>query len=502
MYWRLIGGQHPPNSVWWRWTAPTSAAVAVQVCSLGPGLSPSNTTVGVYEGDALASLQHVGSSASGFSSPRCPEGHASDRVAFFALAGHRYSLEVDSAAPGGQFRLEIVTAGSLTRRTVRVRGEQRARVVYRTAPNEPNEASFALDWDPSDEVFFAMPLAPYPPVSFWVESSNVSPGPGCPASGRQVAIECPIRPGLKAAGPLITLGGGNDSVAVDYSRPGTIVMGGAGDDMINAGGRVNGGPGDDLITARLWGQSWITGGPGNDSIAGSARSNAIDPGPGIDSVSAGGGRDVIRTRDGDIDYVSCEGTAYIDGLDEAECPRVRRRGAARAIPYEDPGDAGDETPGTSAIDPDPGFIWVSCPRDAPRVCAGTVTASRRDRVFLRLPFRINRSDPKSGDIKAVGFQVSQRKLRAMEGKVRLTVRSRDRAGKLKTASGLYDVTLYGMNSAGRFPLSRRGVLNRKIGRLSRRTGIGRHYRAGTRREITGRQLWQACPRSLAFSLPS
>ena len=186
------------------------------------------------------------------------------------------------------------------------------------------------------------------------------------------------------------------------------------------------------------GASSNRGGPGDDYLLGSARRDFIDPGPGNDTVSTRGvvtrdaPGDYIDTRDGDIDYLTCfaKDTADIEGIDAYPelCGTVRRHGPARAIPDEDPLFYGVNVGHNS--------MWLLCPADGPEVCAGTVTISRRGRVFVRRHFRHRRLDRES-DIAYVFFRASRSLERAMRGEVTITVRSRDRAGKLRTASGTY-----------------------------------------------------------------
>ena len=209
------------------------------------------------------------------------------------------------------------------------------------------------------------------------------------------------------------------------------VAGGPGDDIIEAAGRLDGGPGDDTIRARTWGASHLIGGPGNDTLGGSRRRDTFNPGPGMDQIFPGGVAnpedpdEVIRTRDGEMDYVICSDfhdgdlRAYIDGFDQYPryCAHVYRRGAARALPATDPFAHADLGPGKSGVE-------VVCAVDGQRVCVGSVTLSRG-----------NGSSSASGSAsgvpasttirnRIVRFRASREKLRAMYGKVKVTVRSR------------------------------------------------------------------------------
>jgi hypothetical protein len=220
-----------------------------------------------------------------------------------------------------------------------------------------------------------------------------------------------------------------------------VVYAGPADDVIRSGGVVFGGPGDDDIEARPWVRSRIAGGPGDDTITGSLRRDLIDPGPGMDTVSTipdpdfdssftHHGHDIVRTRDGEIDTVYCleeRMTALIDGADlyPVAC-RVVRRGAARAVP----------TDFINYLSYRTAEVWVECPPDGPRVCVGSVTASARG-VTLRRRFRVRRDNP---DFRKTGFIVipaTARELRRLVGAVRVTVRSRTRAGRMETVSGVF-----------------------------------------------------------------
>jgi hypothetical protein len=180
------------------------------------------------------------------------------------------------------------------------------------------------------------------------------------------------------------------------------------------------------------GRSRISGGPGNDEIEGSRRSDVIDPGAGIDSVIGG---EVINTRDGEIDYLSCndKDTAYIDGFDEWPdfCGEMHRRGSPRVIPSQ-------ISPVTAYGDVNWGSVGLTCPADGPLACAGSVTVTRGKRVFVRKRFRFSRSERRYSGNGGVGFPATDKEIRAMQGELRITVRTRGSGGgKVRTASGIY-----------------------------------------------------------------
>jgi RTX calcium-binding nonapeptide repeat (4 copies) len=428
------------HSLWWRWTAERSGHVGLRTCG-----SSVETSFSVYTGTELTELEAVGGARE--SSPRPCEGADEAygppaRVAFFATAGKVYYFAVDSApfeAPEravGRVRLELRQAGSVGVRLVTGESGTLAKLVYRAAPGESNSANISLDWAPGPRSFTGRPEPPSPPVSYLLEE-EVSPGPGCERDYWDVI--CAIPPGTRATGPLVHLGDRDDAVNVNFSRAGTQIFGGAGDDFVAAGGRVSTGPGNDEIEARAWVRSQITGGSGNDTITGSLREDVIDPGPGNDSVNGRDSKtpvaDLIRSRDRDVDTIECAGraTAWIDGLDiyGPHCSRVIRRGAARAVPdsyftYLSDGTA---------------QVWVDCPADGPRACVGSISVFSSG-VSLRRQFKVRREDARFSEFDTFDLPASRRQLQQLAGTVKVTVRSRDRAGKLKKATRVFhDVEL-------------------------------------------------------------
>ena len=104
----------------------------------------------------------------------------------------------------------------------------------------------------------------------------------------------------------------------------------AGDDRVyaqtNANTFVKGGDGGDQIFGKD-GYLKTHGNLGNDTIYGTRRGDAINPGPGQDTVYAGGGNDNADLRDGERDRIECAGgswdTVRADAEDAAVgCTRV------------------------------------------------------------------------------------------------------------------------------------------------------------------------------------
>ncbi len=129
-------------------------------------------------------------------------------------------------------------------------------------------------------------------------------------------------------------GSGNDT---NNGENGNDKMaGGTGDDT------QSGGPGNDLIFANL-GADTTSGGDGNDRLWALARGD-VHPGPNGevdqtgDSLDGGAGDDSFRTRDGEVDRITCgdgNDTAFLDTADvitdltadnaNGSCERVIRR---------------------------------------------------------------------------------------------------------------------------------------------------------------------------------
>ena len=137
------------------------------------------------------------------------------------------------------------------------------------------------------------------------------------------------------------------------------------------------------------------------------------------------GRDLVRTRDREIDYVLCRtrATALIDGLDyyPGSCGRVERRGAARALPLTFYTYARGEAQ------------WdVQCPPDGPRVCTGLLSASAHG-VIVRRHFELTANE----FVASFYLFASRKRLRVLGDDVKVTVRSRDRTGRLRKATGVF-----------------------------------------------------------------
>jgi Ca2+-binding RTX toxin-like protein len=132
-------------------------------------------------------------------------------------------------------------------------------------------------------------------------------------------------------------GSGNDASAGENGND--RMSGGSGDDL------QDGGAGNDVIYANR-GVDTSFGGDGNDVLWALARAD-VAPGPGVDQVGdtldGGDGNDVFRTRDGEIDRITCgpgNDRALLDNVDvitdataenpKGSCEVVQRKGANAA----------------------------------------------------------------------------------------------------------------------------------------------------------------------------
>jgi Ca2+-binding RTX toxin-like protein len=157
-----------------------------------------------------------------------------------------------------------------------------------------------LDWDEfqPDLIFVKTPLG----------SEPVSAGGSCVAGAdlpRRVSeIRCPLA-GVRRVS--VSTGDGDDSVGVAPSRSDetlldvlfpipTLIIGGNGDDDLQAGGwhgRAFGEAGDDALYGRL-GPTRLSGGTGNDVLTdGDGGNDRLDGGPQGDVLQSTGGRDVL-----------------------------------------------------------------------------------------------------------------------------------------------------------------------------------------------------------------
>ena len=99
-----------------------------------------------------------------------------------------------------------------------------------------------------------------------------------------------------------------------------------------------------------------------------------------------------------------------------------------------PSDSGRATLSERGWPPRFGFrVDLLCPHDAPRVCRGTVAVAGEQGLTPRTPFAVARQDLGY----SVHFRVSESDWGHLDEKVRVIVRSRDRAGRHRSAQGIF-----------------------------------------------------------------
>jgi hypothetical protein len=343
-------------------------------------------------------------------------------------------LGVSAPALAATVRLEVRTVGD----------HQVAQLVFRAAPSERNRIGIS-DREPGTRR--SDPVRDYWVRDYGYGHFSAVAGAGCvgPEDPLFPAIRCPIPAGVRPGGPIVFLGDGNDGAEVDGRGVPARVLGGNGSDGLTADGFVDGGPGNDSVS----GSGRLIGGPGNDWLEGSGRlaggrgrdhlegSGRLTGGPGVDYLIGARERDVIVARDGSSDQVDCgagRDTAILDGRDmPLRCERLRRRGAARAVPL----DVWGEAPGD--VSPEWG-VNVGCPPDGPAVCVGDVTLSGNGQVIRQYAFRAMRGHVQR-QVLGEGSRLANF-LRRLDGeRVWVRVRSYDRRGRLQAASAPFHVSV-------------------------------------------------------------
>jgi len=165
-----------------------------------------------------------------------------------------------------------------------------------------------------------------------------------------ITVEC----GNLGAGLVanVSLGGGDDTFRPDYillTAPRLNVDLGAGADTTWGSALADtlaGGPGNDTITG-MGGNDEIDGGEGNDRLTGSNGDDTITGGPGVDSLFGDGeftslsgyGNDTLKSRDGEIDALSCSFGADTAIADAADTFDVLGDCESRDVPAAQPGPA-------------------------------------------------------------------------------------------------------------------------------------------------------------------
>jgi hypothetical protein len=238
--------------------------------------------------------------------------------------------------------------------------------------------------------------------------AGVNAGPGCAAAPATYGDEPPTLFLCSVIGdPLrraeVDLGDESDRFAAD-STVRVQLAGGAGDDTVDANGRVDGGRGDDALTVVPIGDGfgarrrWLFGGPGHDVLRGGAGPVTLDGGAGRDTFNVAGfggqaddSRDYILAADGEVDSVNCHAATrtdrlLLDGLDwphpdkTRACRGLSRSSPPRALPSYVLSPDWENKDGT--------WVNVYCPHDVRTVCAGTITVKVSGRKLGPVRFRL------------------------------------------------------------------------------------------------------------------
>jgi RTX calcium-binding nonapeptide repeat (4 copies) len=329
-----------------------------------------------------------------------------------------------------------------------------ARVVY---VGDERDNSVAIGMARNRDISEA---APYPGkiIGFLVQGASASLG--CEPGRIQGDQVCRVPDGTRLLAPRADGRGGRDTIKVYVPRRGAIVHGGPGNDILEAscgcaaevpselhggagrdylsgGGLLDGGAGDDrTFWARL--PSRILGGPGDDRLLGSAGPDMINPGPGRDYVNAAQGNDVIGTLDGQIDTVVCSSgrdSLVANGRDEpqfslrqigpfADCERLQRRGEPLVGPFR------------FALWDGQDYLTIlsGCPPDGPALCVGTVALRREGHLIARRRLRA-----RAGTWEFTYFELGWRRIAELPEGIRITIRWRDRAGRMRSRTKLSQI---------------------------------------------------------------
>lgn len=257
--------------------------------------------------------------------------------------------------------------------TVRVDHEQDA-LVYRAAPGERNHFSMTAS---NGSITVA-------------DSVPIRPGVGCRRAADPGRVECEL---FGSARAIVRLGDRDDRARVLPSLDEVLMDGGSGDDVLHGsfekdtllGGRgtdgLRGAGGVDRLLARGYGLTTdrtadrLRGGRGSDLLMGSGGRNLIVPGPGVDKVSAGEGRDIVYARDDSIEQIHCgagEDSAVTDGIDyPLACEHHEPYSTPSPVPLEFSSAAGS----TSAS------LLIGCREAHPAACEGTVQLELEGRAL-------------------------------------------------------------------------------------------------------------------------
>jgi hemolysin type calcium-binding protein len=341
----------------------------------------------------------------------------------------RLMRAIPALVVGAGLALAVAPAASAGMVTVSS-GRSSATLDYRAVSGERNQVFVSGSADSTGALVFTVSE----------ESPGFQVGPGCVRTSDSTA-DCTLPVGAEAR-THFELGDRSDRLYfADAPVLSGRIYGGRGDDRLEAPGYDGQGgvPGwldlaDVGDLRRPHGAapdasapgSVLFGGSGRDDLRGSPRDDVLRPGADQDYVEARGGSDQIIAREGSRDVIACDrrDAVIADRLDFPFGQRcvVRRRGAFAPIPL---GAFVSDTGGLHL------GLSVGCATDAPRPCAGLVTASVRggrrvvSRRFRILPGRVG------GPTRYIEDSTARAVIRRG---LRVTVSSIDTAGHARVVS--------------------------------------------------------------------
>ncbi|HEY1357134.1 MAG TPA: calcium-binding protein [Thermoleophilaceae bacterium] len=227
------------------------------------------------------------------------------------------------------------------------------------------------------------------------------------------------------------VGGHADDRLTGNSGPNAL-LGGGGSDILEGAGAA------DLLAAgdsefgpsRSHTHDRLNGGSGRDELLGSAGPNRLSGGGGADEIAAAGGNDRISDRDGKLDAISCgrgRDRVRLDGFDFTtdRCERISRSFSPAGVPM---------ALELSSNSRRRALVKVGCPSDAPRVCHGRVVIKRGRRGLGSRKFRVRHGHTKEVVVAVPASATGKR--------VRVTVRSLDRLGRIRTVSSRFTLAAF------------------------------------------------------------
>jgi hypothetical protein len=368
------GGDGETTSVWYSWAAPADGPVTLLACG-------AVATLGVYTGDKVDALTYV---RSGQARGVCGS-QSGARLVVNAVAGRVYRIAVASQPSQTPPKFQLL----ITNQVAVVGGPARPFFAYRALRGERDALELRLLGQGRERALL-------------LKARGISTEAGCDTTPTTGLLRCPI-PGREAPVLDIDLGDRDDRADILLLGPVTPthedkplghVFGGPGNDTLvgsagsfsrlggwSGGVRLFGGPGDDRVRGQRGfdrlqggpGADRMDGGPGNDLISGGEGPDRIDAGAGRDRIDGGAGDDRMSTADGSSDGVACrvgDDEALLDGFDlPTECESRNRSTPARAIATA--ANIGDE----DGNGEDRLAIVVACPADRRTACRARVTPS-------------------------------------------------------------------------------------------------------------------------------